>query len=155
MIALTTESTWSVLVSGDETGGRFSVIEVREPRGAESPRHVHTREDELVYVLEGRVTFDHDGKRLDAPAGTSLFLPRGSEHTFVVQSPEARLLMLLSPAGLEHSLADLAQPSQPLSGELVIERLVTTAARYGVSITGPGLSTLIDPAHPMQGEDAT
>lgn len=128
---------WTLRVSGEHTGGRFAVIETRELPGAEPPRHVHSREDELIHVLEGRVTFHRNGERLDGPAGTWIFLPRGSEHSFAVESAEARLLVLLSPAGFESCLRELNQPAEPVPGWQLIERMVATAARYGVTITGP------------------
>ena len=131
-------SQWTVLVAGEQTEGRFAVVEIRQRPGAASPRHMHSREDELIYVLEGRVTFDRDGERLDGPSGTWLFLPRGSEHTFAVESAEARLLVMLAPAGLERCLGESGQPDDPVAEQQGIERLVATAARYGVAITGPG-----------------
>ena len=132
----------NLLVTGEETAGRFAVVETRERRGAEPPRHVHTREDELVYVLEGEVTFYAGGERIACPAGACLLLPRGCEHTFVVESGEARLLVLLLPAGLEGYYRELSRPGEQggepaQDGRLDVERLVTVAARYGVEITGP------------------
>ena len=140
MIAMPATSQWTVLVAGEQTEGRFAVVETRERQGAEPPRHMHSREDEFIYVLEGRVTFDRDGERIDGPSGTWLFLPRGSEHTFSVESAEARLLVMLAPAGLECCLYESGQPDDPAAEQQVIERLVATAARYGVAITGPGHS---------------
>lgn len=138
MIATQASNRWNVLVGAQQTGGRFAVIETVQCHGAAPPRHIHTREDELIYVLEGHVSFERDGESLDGPAGTWLFLPRGSEHTFAVQSEEARLLVLLAPAGLEDSIGELARPADPVDNPPLVEKLVATAARYGVSITGPG-----------------
>lgn len=137
MIATLDGSRWTVLVSGEDTGRRFAVVETFACRGAEPPRHMHSREDEFVYVLEGRVTFCRDGEPFDGPAGAWLFLPRGSEHTFAVESAYARLLVIVAPAGLEDSLDELDQ-SAPAADLLSVERLVAAAARYGVAITGPG-----------------
>ena len=133
----------SVLLAGEETAGRLAVIETRERRGATPPRHIHTREDEVVYVLEGRVRVYMDGRWLDCPAGSCVFLPRDREHTFTVASEEARLLVLLVPAGLEGYYRELGRPAEQGDGpsedrRLDVERLVTITARYGVAITGPG-----------------
>jgi hypothetical protein len=65
-----------------------------------------------------------------------LYLPRGSQHRFSVESAEARLLVMLAPAGIEGWLRDLRLPDTPAEPN-TIERLVSTAARYGVAITGP------------------
>jgi quercetin dioxygenase-like cupin family protein len=137
MIAMPAGNQWMVLVGGEHTDGRFAAVETHEHQGAEPPRHVHSREDELIYVLDGQVTFDVNGERLPCPAGTCLFLPRGSEHTFAVESAEARLLMLLSPAGLERCVRELGQSDELMADHQGIERLIATAARYGVEITGP------------------
>jgi len=137
MIATQPGSQWTVHVSAEQSGGRFAVVEILLGHGAALPRHIHGREDELIHVMQGEVTFERDGERFDGPAGTWCYLPRGSEHTFAVLSHEARLLVLLCPAGLEGSLSELAQAATCLPAPLHIERLVTTAARHGVSITGP------------------
>ena len=128
---------WTVLVAGDLTDGRFAVIEARERRGAEPPRHVHSREDEFIYVLEGRVTVERDGEQFDAQPGMWLFLPRGSQHRVSVESAEARLLVMLAPSGIEDWLRDLRLPDNHAAEPNTIERLVSTAARHGVAITGP------------------
>jgi quercetin dioxygenase-like cupin family protein len=138
MIAMPAGSHCNVLVSGEHTGGRFAVVESRARRGAAPPRHVHSREDELIGVLEGRVTFLRDGERIDGPPGTWLFLPRGAERALAVESAQARLLVILSPAGFEGCLQELDRPDDAPADAHEVERLVATAARYGVAITGPG-----------------
>jgi hypothetical protein len=80
---------------------------------------------------------------LDAPAGSCLRLPRGGEHTCRVETEEARLLVFLLPAGLDGGYRELGQltvdpDGAPGQGSDRVERLVATAARYGVEITGPG-----------------
>jgi quercetin dioxygenase-like cupin family protein len=137
MIVTPADGRWLVLVTGDRTGGRFSALEIRVLQGAEPPRHVHSREDEVVYVIEGHVTFTLEDERLDGPAGSSLVLPRGKEHTLSVETPEARLLVLLLPAGLEGWVLDLDRQDANVPDEQAVERLVASAARYGVAITGP------------------
>ena len=126
---------WTVLVAGEQTGGRVAVILTRAGRGAVCPRHIHSREDELLCVIAGRATVERDDECHDAAGGTCLFLPRGSEHGFRVASDEARLLVVLAPAGLERSLGDLARHGAPGDGGPSVEWLVTTAARYGVTIS--------------------
>lgn len=137
MFALPAEDTLTVLVAGEQTGGQFAIIEARERQGAEPPRHIHSREDEFIFVLDGRLTIELDGERFDRGTGTSLLLPSGSEHTFSVEPPEARLLVVYSPAGFESCLRELARPDLAGSECQRIERMVVTAARFGVTITGP------------------
>lgn len=137
MTANATGSAWTVLVTGEETGGRVAAIETRAERGAECPRHVHSREDELLCVLEGRLAIERGRERLSAESGICLFLPRGTEHGFLVESADARLLVVLTPAGLERSLGEMEPAGTRATDGQIVERLVTAAARYGVTITGP------------------
>ena len=123
----------TTLVRGDATGGRLAVVELHEVRGHEPPRHLHADEDELVYVLEGELTVCVGEEVHRAPAGTCLFLPRGTDHGYAVESATARLLVVLAPAGPEGFVGE-ATASADADG---VERLIATAARYGVAITGP------------------
>jgi quercetin dioxygenase-like cupin family protein len=124
------EARAAVLVAGAETGDRFALIETVEEPGAEPPRHIHHREDEALYVLEGSLDVWIASRWVEVPAGAVVFLPRGVEHTFVA-TERARVLALVAPAGLEgfYREADAARSE--------VERLVATAARYGCEITGP------------------
>ena len=135
----------SVLVAGEETAGRFALVETRERRDASPPCHVHAHEDEIVYVLEGHLVFAVGDETLDAPAGTCVVLPRGSEHTFRVETAEARLLVLITPAGLEGYYRELDQPDARAGVAPGVERMVATAARYGIAITGPPPTTAASP----------
>jgi len=137
MIALPAEDTLMVLVAGEQTGGRFAIIEAREWQGTEPPSHIHSREDEFIFVLEGRLVIEQDGEQFDRASGTGMYLPRGSEHSFRVESPEARLLVTYSPAGLERCLRELAQQDGTGPECQHVERMVGIAARFGVTITGP------------------
>ncbi len=124
-----------VLVSGDQTGGRFALLEIVESRGGGPPRHLHHWEDEVVYVLAGEVVFHRGDDRLAGRAGTAVLLPRGTEHAWRVESANARLLIAVAPAGLESCWAELSSRETPL------ERLVAVAARCGIEITGPSLGS--------------
>jgi quercetin dioxygenase-like cupin family protein len=124
-----------VLVGGDQTQGQVALLEMTARAGDAPPFHVHTREDELIYVLRGEITVDLDGTRRLCGAGDFALLPRGSEHAWRVDSGEAVLLLLLAPAGLEGYYRELAGPERHL------ERLIATSARYGIEIVGPTLAS--------------
>jgi quercetin dioxygenase-like cupin family protein len=85
------------------------VIENEIAPGQGPPRHLHEREDELFYVLEGHMRVDADGEILDAPAGATVFIPRGTPHVFqnVGQTP-VRLLVVFAPAGMERFFEGVA-----------------------------------------------
>ncbi|MDP9358489.1 MAG: cupin domain-containing protein [Chloroflexota bacterium] len=121
------------LVRGDATGGRLAVVELHEVQGQGPPRHLHANEDEIIYVLEGTLTVCVGEDILQATTGTCLFFPRDTEHGYAVESAAARLLVVLTPAGLEGFFGELdAEPSSE-----GVERLIAVAARYGIAITGP------------------
>ncbi|MDP8932471.1 MAG: cupin domain-containing protein, partial [Actinomycetota bacterium] len=74
---------WQVLAGGSETAGSVVFGEARLPAGAPGPHlHVHSREDEAVYVIEGQMTFSVGGRRFEAGPGTLVWLPRNVAHTF-------------------------------------------------------------------------
>ena len=123
----------TTLVRGDATSGRLAVVELLEVRGHEPPCHLHANEDEVVYVLEGMLTVHVGEDARRAAAGSCLFLPRGTEHGYVVESAAARLLVVLAPAGGEGFVGE----ADWSSGGEGVERLVAAAARHGVTITGP------------------
>jgi quercetin dioxygenase-like cupin family protein len=125
------------MVVGDLTEGRFAVIESRERQGVEPPRHVHSREDEFIYVLEGQLSVERDEEHFTVQPGMWLFLPRGSQHRYRVESTDARMLVMLAPAGIEDWLRELRLPERATTESDTVERLVSTAAHYGVEITGP------------------
>ena len=132
-----------VKASSENTDGRVAVIEHLGPRGAGSPLHVHSREDEWFYVTDGELTFWVGGEVIEAPAGSFVYGPRGIPHTFEVASEEARFLLVAEPAGFEGFLRGVAQPAKeltiptPPSEPPDPAQLATAAAEYGVEIVGP------------------
>jgi len=85
----------TVKASSETTNGSVAVIEQLAPQGAGSPLHVHHREDEWFYVLEGALTFWVGGEVIEAPAGSFVYGPRDVPHTFTVSSDEARFLLVV------------------------------------------------------------
>lgn len=118
---------FSFKAGAGDTAGAFSVIEIVQRRGGEPPLHVHHREDEAFYVLEGEMTFHVGEQRLPAPAGSFVFLPREVPHGFTVDGEgEARVLQLCSPPGLEQFFREWGE--RPLE----VEAMAQALARYGV-----------------------
>ena len=135
-------SGFRLLTTGKDSDGSLALIETCERRGSGPPLHRHSREAELIVVLEGRVTFHIGGDHFQGTAGTCAVLQRGTEHRYVVESDEARLLNVLVPAGFEECLSTVSHIlyGTPMEHELKVgqdgERLVATFARYGVEVTG-------------------
>jgi quercetin dioxygenase-like cupin family protein len=134
----------TVKASGEETDGGLTVMEQIAPFGAGSPLHVHRREDEWFYVLEGELTIWVDGEVSVAGPGSFACGPRDVPHTFVVSGlTGARWLLGAAPAGFDDFVRAVAAPA--LSRALppadlprpTPEQLTELAADYGIEILGP------------------
>ena len=124
--------TFTFKAGASDTAGAFSVIEIVQRRGGEPPLHVHHREDEAFYLLEGEMTFHVVDERLRATAGSFVFLPRDVAHSFTVDGDgEARVLSLSSPPGIEEFFRDWGD--RPLD----VEAMAQASASYGVELVGP------------------
>src|SRR4051794_2242134 len=91
-------------LAGEQSGGDWSVVEWRVRAGDEPPLHTHTREDEMLYVLEGAITAYVGDQRIEVEAGSYAALPKDVPHGLSVRGDEARLLVTLEPAGAEYLL---------------------------------------------------
>src|ERR1043165_1737970 len=133
------------LATGEDTGGRYALWEALVPPGGGPPPHVHSREEEGFYVLDGEITFTVGGERVVATAGTFANMPVGTPHGFRNESHRpARMLISVAPAGLERMffevgvpLAEGATTALPPTKE-DIEKLLSVAPRYGIEIKLPG-----------------
>ena len=66
----------------DASGGALTALEGLAAPGEGPPLHVHRNQDELIYTLEGRFSIRLGDQLLDAPAGSFIFIPRGTPHTW-------------------------------------------------------------------------
>lgn len=132
------------LAVGAETDGKYALWEAFVGPGGGPPPHVHSREEESFYVLDGTVTFFHGEERITAGPGTFLNMPVGSLHAFKNETDRpARMLISVAPAGLENmffetgrTVPDGTQAAPPPTRE-EIDRLLAAAPRYGVEIRLP------------------
>lgn len=132
------------LAVGADTDGRYSIWEALVPPGGGPPPHIHSREEEGFYILEGEVVLHLDDQQLVAKAGTFVNMPVGSLHWFRNESDRpARMLISVAPAGLEQMfleagqrLADGATTAPPPS-PADIEQMLKIAPQYGVEIRLP------------------
>lgn len=135
---------YTILASGEETGGAYALIHATVPPGGGPPPHVHRREDEAFYVLEGEVAFHADGRDIAATAGSWVTLAKGGLHSFKnAGTATARMLIIVTPSGLERFFAEVGQEatersSPPPVTPADIERLLAVAPRYGLEIRPPG-----------------
>jgi quercetin dioxygenase-like cupin family protein len=143
------ETFWSfgalatIKASAETTDGRVAVIELLAAKGSGSPLHVHHRENEWFYVIEGELTFWVGGRVIHAPAGSFVFGPQDIPHTFMVSSELARFLLVTEPGGFEKFMRELSQPAltltppPPPTEPPDMALIFSTAARYGIEILGP------------------
>jgi quercetin dioxygenase-like cupin family protein len=82
----------TVKMDGAQTGGAMSVVETNVPPGYGPPMHVHAKEDEMFYILEGRFRLWRGDETLEVGPGAVAFLPRNVPHTYqnIGSSPVAR-----------------------------------------------------------------
>src|SRR5678815_2316134 len=98
------------LATGEDTNGKYAMWEAIVLPGGGPPPHVHSREEEGFYVLEGEVTFQIGGERVVAGAGTFANMPVGTPHSFKNESGRpARMLISIAPAGLEQMFFEVGQ----------------------------------------------
>ena len=103
---------WIVLVDGADTGGRYCVMEQLMPRGAGPTPHVHPNGDEYFYVIDGAMQMSVGGTDLEATIGGSVWIPRGTVHSFKVVTDTCRVINTFAPAGMEQVIKAVAQPAE-------------------------------------------
>ena len=132
------------LATGEDTNGRYALWEALVPPGGGPPPHVHSREEEGFYILDGEITFTVNGEKIVAKAGMFANMPVGTPHSFKNESDRpAKMLISVAPAGLEKMFFEVGVPLEegaktalPPSHE-EIEKLLAVAPRYGVEILLP------------------
>lgn len=98
-----------VEIESDHTKGAVSVVRVFVPPDNGPPPHVHSREDEIHTVVRGRYRYRHGDVEVEAPAGTTIFMPRGVPHVFRNVSTEpGEHLVTLIPGGLEKMFREVS-----------------------------------------------
>jgi quercetin dioxygenase-like cupin family protein len=126
---------FTVKVSGQDSGGAFTLLDNTNPAGTFLPPHVHSREDETFYVLEGEFEFHCENQIVRAGPGATVFLPRGIPHAFkVLSSTPGRALVLTTPGGFDRCVEELsALPNDPPD----MPRVFEVCARYGIEFLPP------------------
>ncbi len=132
------------LATGDDTNGKYALWEAIVLPGGGPPPHVHSREEEGFYILEGEVTFRVGEERLVATAGMFANMPVGTPHSFKNESSRpARMLISVAPAGLEAMFFEIGIPvpqgatAAPPPSTAEIDKLLEIAPRYGIEILLP------------------
>ena len=131
------------ILTGEQTGGAFFLAEVLVPPGGGPPPHIHDREDETFYLLQGILTVRVGDQTFDASQGDCAHLPRGIVHSFRNTGKEnLKMLVTATPAGIEKFFAEAFYPAvqgnepPPVTPEL-IGRLMAASARHGQTVLPP------------------
>ena len=129
-----------IKATAEDTGGLLTIVEVTEPPGAEAPLHVHHREDEGFWILEGDVTLYVGDEKIEASAGDFAWGPRDIPHRYTVGPNGCRMLFICTPAGFEGLVRDMSVPAEtrtlpPASDEEPdMEMVATIAQKYGAEL---------------------
>jgi quercetin dioxygenase-like cupin family protein len=119
-----------------QTQGAMTVFENVIPPGQGPPLHVHTSEDEALYVLEGQFHLKLDDELRVAPAGSFVFVPRGTPHCFQnIAAAPARVLVIFTPARMERFFDEFAALPSPDP-----EAFARIGEAVGMKVLGPPLA---------------
>ena len=126
-----------VKVSAEDSDGTLAFFHLVAPPMSGPPRHVHSREDELFYVLEGELVFELDGERHTVRAGDTVYLRRGVVHTYQnFTTSDARLLIATTPGHFCNLFIELSAATPP--GTMPSFDLIDAiATNYGITTLGP------------------
>lgn len=129
--------------SGEDTGGAYALTDSVVPPQGGPPPHVHHREHEAFWILEGELEVTVGEATFVAGTGSFVHLPKDVPHAYRnVGAGPARFLTLIVPAGLEGFFEEVGKPgsgvsSPPHFGEEDIEKLLAVAPKYGLEILPP------------------
>jgi quercetin dioxygenase-like cupin family protein len=147
-------ATWALgslfehLVTGAETGSAFGLTKVTQPAGAASPVHLHTREAEAFYLLDGTMRYLAGEQTYELRPGSFIYLPTGVPHAFrVTGETPVSFLAVVAPGGLMAMYDEVGRPAAgrrlpgpdeaDLGGD--IQRWLAAGPGYGLQVIGPPL----------------
>jgi quercetin dioxygenase-like cupin family protein len=127
------------LVTGAQTNGGCFILEAQVPPGGGPPPHLHLREDEYFYLIDGSLTLTMGERTVTVSTGDFVAIPRGCVHTFHNSGTGlARMLAIFTPAGMENWMEECLDPAPdktslpgPPTPEL-IARMLAAGPKYGV-----------------------
>lgn len=132
------------IATAADTGGKYTQFEAIVQPGGGPPPHVHSREEEGFFVIEGEVAFYVGEQRVLASAGSFVNMPIGVPHRFKNESTNvARMIITTAPAGIEGMFFEsgTAVPAGTTKGppptHADIERIIGIAPKYGIDVLGP------------------
>jgi quercetin dioxygenase-like cupin family protein len=129
------------VLRGSDSGGALTALEVANPAGQGPPLHVHTAQDETIFVLDGELRWRLGDEVQLAGAGAFVFIPRGAPHCFqVTPDGPARMLITFAPAGMEAFFERLSTMT-----DFDPVEFRAAAEQNGMQVVGPPLAE----SHPV------
>jgi mannose-6-phosphate isomerase-like protein (cupin superfamily) len=132
------------MIDGPDAYERFSLVEhPMSPRALAAPLHLHTREDEYSFVLEGRMGALLGDDVVEAGPGDLVFKPRNQWHTFWNAGDEpCRILEIIAPAGFERFFRELDALGGAIEADP--EPVAALNERYGLEMQPETVPDLLD-----------
>jgi mannose-6-phosphate isomerase-like protein (cupin superfamily) len=131
---------YRIKVSSGETLGSLAVVEIIAFPQNGPPPHIHHREDESFYVLDGEFSVFVDDRPFQVTAGAFVYIPKGTLHTYRnTGSRPGRLLVTLTPGGFENFWREIGMVAQqdsvpPPPPEEILEKLPAIAPKHRLEI---------------------
>ncbi len=132
------------LVEADETSGKYALWHATVPTGGGPPPHIHSREEEGFYIIDGEVTFYSDDLAVRLTAGSYVQVKKHSLHWFRNESEQtAHMLVLVAPGGMEQmfrATGSLVRDPVTTIGQMTDEQksaLLRLAPEFGIQIIPP------------------
>jgi len=139
-------NTLMVKADSERTGENYALIEYNiAPHFQGTPLHIQHNEDEAFYILDGVLTFQLGDRRIEAPAGSYIFVPKGLAHAWWnAGDVSARFLVIESPGGVEKCFEEVSQeararglPGRGLDEDQLMPLLKPYWDKYGLERIGP------------------
>lgn len=99
----------TILVSGEDTSGAFSVVHIVEPPRMGPPLHIHKNEDETFYVTKGNFTFYVGDDIIEVNEGEYIFAPKGIPHRFEAGAEGGEMVVTATPAKFDRFVKELGK----------------------------------------------
>jgi len=138
--------TYRILISGEQTGGNYAVIDMLVPPGGGPGPHAHKDMQEMFYVVEGEIEFKTEDGKYIAKKGSFVNIPLGGKvHCFKNKTNNlAHMLCTVIPAGLDDFFKEIGKPvvagtfpSPQVPTPEELDKLKTTAEKYGQKLYPP------------------
>lgn len=137
-------------LTGEDSGGTISALELHALPQTGPFLHVHHREDEWYYVLAGDFLFKVGDEGHKMPVGASIWLPRGIPHVWAnTSTQEGKLILVCQPGGFEKFFEEMGSEMEkgPMDSAGATRKMKEVMAKWGMELLGPPLLKPLRPSH--------